>query len=67
MVPVYKVGGPHKFEGVDFSFKGVSLSDLPKYLRDGWVKSKDELHIIEAEFNEVKNEKPKKVSKKKVK
>jgi len=67
MVPVYKVGGPHKFEGVDFSFKGVSLSDLPKYLRDGWVKSKDELHIIEAEFTEVKNEKPKKVSKKKVK
>ena len=51
MVPVYKVGGPHKFEGVDFSFKGVSLSDLPKYLRDGWVKSKDELHIIEVKVN----------------
>lgn len=60
MIPIYKIGGPHEFEGVEFSFKTVSKRDLSDYISNGWVKKKSDLHIEDAEFTEVKTKKNKK-------
>lgn len=53
MIGIYKRGGPHKKDGLDYHFKAVSSGDLDKYLADGWVCKFEELHIEEAEFEEV--------------
>ena len=53
MVPIYKRGGPHNKQGIDYTFKAVSQDDLDSYLCNGWVGSFEELHIEDAVFEEV--------------
>ena len=54
MIPLYKRGGPHKKEGVEYSFKSVSPSDVNNYLNKGWFREFKDVTIEEAEFKEVK-------------
>lgn len=56
MIGIYKRGGPHKKDGLDYHFRAVSCGDLDKYLADGWVCKFEELHIEEAEFEEIPEE-----------
>ena len=57
MIHIYKDGGIRKTaEGIEYTIKAINSDDLTSYLRDGWLKSKEEL-----------KPKPKPVKKKKAK
>lgn len=61
MYQIFKRGGPHSKDGLDYSFKAVSPTDIDKYLCGGWVRAFDELHIEDAVYEVVKEEVPEEV------
>lgn len=65
MIPIYKLGGSHSKNGINYDFKAVGHNDVDDYLCDGWVRKFEDLLIEEAEFEEIQE--PKKKSKKAVK
>ena len=63
MIPIYKLGGPHKKDGINYFFDAVSLNDLDSYLCDGWHRDFEELKIEEAEYVVVKPTRKRKAKK----
>lgn len=53
MIGIYKRGGPHKKNGLEYSFLAVSKGDLDSYLSNGWVKDFSEVAIEDADFKPI--------------
>ena len=59
MIPIYKLGGDHKKNGVNYSFKVINPQDIYDYTDDGWVRNFKDLEIEEAVYTEIKPKKEK--------